>query len=126
MNNIYKRRNNMKDKVVMLRTLGGEFIIGFEDNSDIVDANGNTQSTSDTYNLKDARIFNLQMTRQGAAIAFVPIFPFNTSKNIDKIEVYKNQVLLKVDEDLIDAEIINGYKSHISGIDLSASNKFVM
>lgn len=114
-------------KVVMFRTIGGEFIIGMEDNTSVVGPDGKVQEDNqDTYKITDARIFNLQMTRAGAAVAFVPIFPFSTAKNLDNIEIKKSAVLLKVTEDQLDGEIINGYKGHITGIDLSAQNKFVM
>lgn len=111
----------------MLRLIGGEFIIACLDETSIVKPDGTPEEGSgDTYKLKDARVFNLQMTMKGAAIAFVPIFPFSPNKNLDKIEIDKKVVLLKVDEKDIDGEILNGYKSNISGIDLSASSKFVM
>lgn len=115
----------MATEVTMIRTIGGEFIIGTQDKPIIIDGE-KTVDTSDTYTLVNARIFNLQMTRQGAAIAFIPLFPFSTSKNIDTLVIDKRNVLIKVDEDLLDGEIINGYKSNITGIDLSAANKVVI
>jgi Icc-related predicted phosphoesterase len=111
----------MNNKIVMIKTVGGEFIIGKLDDIETVGEPIN----NDTIKLTDSRIFNIQMTNKGAAIAFIPPFPFSTGKIISDIEIYKSSIILMVNENDIDLEIINGYKSNISGIDLSASNKIV-
>jgi hypothetical protein len=113
----------MKQRVIMVRTVSGEFIIGTENTETVIAEDGSTiESNCNAISLKDARIFNIQMTGKGAAIAFIPPFPFCTTKIISDIEIDKSNVILVVDEKDIDTEIINGYKSNISGLDLSAAN----
>lgn len=112
----------MNDKIVMIRTISGEFIIGSINNVEIV---GET-TNDDVIKLKNSRIFNIQMTGKGAAIAFIPPFPFSTAKIMDEIEVHKSAIIMTIEEKDIDLEIVNGYKSNISGIDLSASNKVII
>jgi len=118
----------MKEKVVMVRTIGGEFIMGSQDDCDIVSADGKVQAQdTDKIILKHARIFNIQMTGRGAAIAFIPPFPFSQQVKHDDLELSSSIIMLKIDESDIDAEIVNGYKSNITGLDLNTgSNKFVM
>lgn len=118
----------MKEKVIMVRTIGGEFIIGSQDDCDIVRADGSVQSSesSGKTRLKHARIFNIQMTGRGAAIGFMPPFPFSQQVKNDDLEIDNSVILLKVDESDIDNEIVNGYKSNITGLDLSAANKVVL
>ena len=79
----------MKEKVIMVRTIGGEFIIGSQDDCDIVGADGSVQSSesSGTTRLKPARIFNIQMTGRGAAIGFMPPFPFSQQVKNDDLEI---------------------------------------
>ena len=112
----------MNNKIVMLRTSSGEFIIGTINDVEIV---GETPN-NDVIKLKDTRIFNIQMTGKGAAIAFIPPFPFCTTKIIGDVEIHKSGIIMIIDEKDIDLEILNGYKSNISGIDLSASNKVII
>ena len=116
-----------KDKIVMLRVVGGEFIIGKIDNVVVVDENSNIQSESkNKIKLTDARGFIV--TSRG--IAFMPIFPYTQTEShintLSKIEVDKSIVLKEIDETYIDGEIINAYKSSVSGIDMSASNKGII
>lgn len=110
----------MADKITMVRTYQGEFIIGYRDDSCVVLEDGSMPETDDL-NLKDARIFQLQMTSRGAAIGLVPVFPFSNINKCDKITLKRSQIMVEVDESQIDGEICNAYKSEISGIDLSAS-----
>lgn len=112
----------MNNKIVMVRTISGEFIIGTINDVEIV---GEEQKPN-VLRLKDSRIFNIQMTGKGAAIAFIPPFPFCTTKIMADIEIDKSNIIMEVNEKDIDLEIVNGYKSNISGIDLSASNKVVI
>ena len=118
----------MDSKIIMLRLIGGEFIIGKKDTSTIVDANSNVCENDNKIRLNEARVFSVQMTGRGAAIAFLPVFPF-TEKPIsvlNNIEVDKSVILQVINEQYIDGEILNGYKSNISGIDLSAANKGII
>jgi len=118
----------MKEKVLMVRTIGGEFIMGSQDDCDIVAADGSVQSQDSKKTiLKHARIFNIQMTGRGAAIAFIPPFPFSQQVKHDDLEIDNSVILLKIDESDIDPEIVNGYKSNITGLDLNTgSNKIVI
>lgn len=118
----------MANKIVMLRIVGGEFLIGSLDTSTVIDSNGNGIDTSNKICLKETRVFNIQMTQRGMAIAFIPPFPFtkNQTSALECVEIDKSIVVLRVDEDQIDPEIVNSYKSNISGLDLSAANKGII
>jgi len=106
----------MSSKVKMLRTVGGEFYIGEHELQD-----GEVQN--DTITLKNIRVFSMQMTGNGqAGIAFIPVFPFSPSKRFETLTFTKDQYILVADEEEIDGQIVNGYKSNVTGIDLSASN----
>lgn len=112
----------MNNKIVMVRTISGEFIIGTINDIEIV----GEETKTNVLRLKDSRIFNIQMTGKGAAIAFIPPFPFCTTKIMSDIEIDRCNIVMEVEEKDIDLEIVNGYKSNISGIDLSASNKVII
>lgn len=119
----------MENKIVMLRLIGGEFLIGQKDDTAIVDENSMVATEdTDKIRLTDARVFSVQMTGRGAAIAFLPLFPFTEKpiKELGKVEIDKSVVLQVIDEMYIDGEIKNGYKSNITGIDMSAANKGII
>ncbi len=120
----------MENKIVMLRLVGGEFLIGQKDDSTIVDENSMVASedNNNKIRLTDVRVFSVQMTGRGAAIAFLPLFPFTEKpiKELGKVEIDKSVVLQVIDEMYIDGEIKNGYKSNITGIDMSAANKGII
>lgn len=118
----------MENKIIMLRLLGGEFLIGQKDDSTIVDENSMVASEDNKIRLTDARVFSVQMTGRGAAIAFLPLFPFTEKpiKELGKVEIDKSVVLQVIDEMYIDGEIKNGYKTNVTGIDMSAANKGII
>ena len=125
-----KELNQMdkKEKIVMLRLVGGEFLIGKLDEAIVVDENSNVQDNGNKINLEDARVFSIQMTGRGAAIGLLPLFPFTKSeiKALGRAEIDKSIVIQVVDENYIDGEILNAYKSNVSGIDMSAANKGII
>lgn len=93
--------------VVMVKIIGGEFIIG-----------SFKEETNDHIELSESRSFQIQMTASGAAIALPPVFPFGTLKSKD-IKISKNHIIVMARGDEIDKEISNAYMSQISGLDLS-------
>lgn len=118
-----------KEKIVMLRIVGGEFLIGKIDDAIVVDENSTVPvDSSNKIKLTEARVFNIQMTGRGAAIGFMPIFPFTQTeiKALGRIEIDKSIVIQTIEEMYIDGEILNAYKSNITGIDMSASNKGII
>ena len=110
------------DKVVMVRTASGEFILGFrkEPQSTIVEPGGTHR---EVVSLKQARIFSVQRTANGPAIALIPIVPFVSDiKKYENIDLDISQVYAVVEEEDLDGEVVNAYKSNVTGIDLSAAN----
>ena len=125
---IITKEYKMDSKIIMLRLIGGEFLIGQKDNTSIVDENSMVAEDSNKIKLKDVRVFSVQMTGRGAAIAFLPLFPF-TEKPIPELgnaEIDKSVILQVIEEKYIDGEILNGYRSNITGLDLSAAKKGII
>jgi len=125
----------MKEKIVMLRLIGGEFIIGTVDEAVVIDENSNIDTeksiintTYDKIRLNDAKVFEIQQTLKGVAIALIPMFPFGNTryKELDRVEINKSVVIQTIDEKYIDGQIINAYRSNVTGIDMSASQKDII
>lgn len=94
----------MKDKVAIVRTVGGEYFIGTVDND------------SDTnITLKDTRVIMSQMTPNGVGTFAAPLVPF-AIKSPENITINKNYIICIVEEDNIVKDLLNGYKSQITGI----------
>ena len=99
------------EKIKIIRTIQGEYFIGEVANSD-----GGICET-DKITLNHVRKLASQMTMNGAAaVMLIPVcIPINI-KPIDTIEVPKSFVLFDIDEDNVQKELIDEYKSEISGI----------
>lgn len=111
----YMENNN----VTVLRLYSGEMIIGME-----------TQHTAELscnspigYDLKDPRTIVMVPTMRGDIhIAMKPICaPFAVKRLEKEITVPFGQVMFKLDQSEIDKELVNGYKSEISGIKIASA-----
>ena len=56
------------------------------------------------------------------------MFPFGNTryKELDRVEINKSVVIQTIDEKYIDGQIINAYRSNVTGIDMSASQKDII
>lgn len=99
--------------VIVIKTFGGEFLIGTlvskpEDNENHL------------YIIEEARVIQIQLTPTGAAVGFTPLFPFGNLKD-KQVKIKDSNVLVAAIGDEIDIELVNGYISKVTGLDLSAA-----
>ena len=78
-------------------------------------------SFSDTYSLDNPREVGIMPTMTGSIqMALTSVCaPFKVKRLKDHIDIPKTQVMFNLNADEIDSELINGYKSEISGIKLA-------
>ena len=102
------------DKVVMLKLYNGDFMIGTIDSE--------AKDDSKIF-LNDPRDFAIMPTMSGGIqVALRPICsPFKSNRLKKACEVRKDQILFILNEDEIDNEVVNGYKSEISGIKIASA-----
>ena len=106
----------MNQKVVVIRTVSGEFFIGFkkeelENSNDPV----NTIRINMAITLTDPRNLSVVMTPQGPRISASPIVPF-ANQDPKEISIPKSFVLAEIEEDNLNDQIVKGYKTEVSGI----------
>ena len=101
-----------ENKVVMLKLYNGDFIIGTVDNE-----------LDGIIYLNDPRNFMMMPTMTGDLhVALRPISsPFKSSRLKKACEIRKDQIMFMLNEDEIDNDVINGYKSEISGIKIATA-----
>lgn len=107
------------NNVTVLRLYSGEMIIGMEDPLE-----GNSDKPIFTeYKLKDPRTIMMVPTMRGDIhIAMKPVCaPFAVKRLEKEIAVPLSQVMFKLDQSEIDKELVNGYKSEISGIKIAST-----
>lgn len=111
----YMENNN----VTVLRLYSGEMIIGTED---LREGNSEKPILAE-YRLKDPRTIVMVPTMRGDIhIAMKPICaPFAVKRLEKEIAVPFGQVMFKLDQSEIDKELVNGYKSEISGIKIASA-----
>ena len=101
-----------ENKVVMLKLYNGDFIIGTIDNE-----------LDGIIYLNDPRNFMMMPTMTGDIhIALRPISaPFKAPRLNKSCEIRRDQIMFMLNEDEIDTDVINGYKSEISGIKIATA-----
>lgn len=105
---------NEKSKIVLVKLYCGDYIIGEESNNRVV--NGKLC-------LDNPRIFGIAPTAVGSVgIVFQPVCLFS-SKAKKQLDINENEIMCKVDEDEINKEIVNGYKSDVTGIKIASSSE---
>ena len=105
------------EKTVMLKLYNGDFIIGTADSKCIDD------DSCISIVLNDPRAFTMMPTMTGGmSVALHPVcMPFKSARLKKELDVRKDQVMFILNEAEIDSEIINGYKSEISGIRIATA-----
>ena len=107
------------DNVTVLRLYSGEMIIGTE-----MPPTAELSSTSPIgYDLKDPRSIVMVPTMRGDIhIAMKPVCaPFSVKRLEKELVIPFGQVMFKLDQSEIDKELVNGYKSEISGIKIAST-----
>lgn len=120
-------------KIALVKLYNGDFIMG-----------ECTENTTDTHLcMQNPRQLMMMPTMAGTmSMALKPIcFPFRCERLKGEVRLESNQILFTMWEDEIDNDIINGYKSEVSGITIasaaeaasiastpkaSSSNKFII
>ena len=99
-------------KVVLLKLYNGDYIIG-----ECSAENTVAGKTS----LDNPRIFGMVPTSVGSlGVVFQSICPF--SQKVKKhIDINDNEIMCKVGEDELSKELVNGYKSEITGIRIASA-----
>ena len=99
----------MAKKINIYKLYSGGVIIGELDSEN-----------ENEYVLSNPRNIAPQMTMQGYVLAMSELIPHKiiTSKKIDTVNLLKSQVMIVVDETDVIKEIIDEYRSDISGIDI--------
>lgn len=100
----------MADKIALIRTATGEYFLGMK----------KEQENADVVVLTQARNLVPQMTKNGVGVAAAQIVPF-AIKSPDEISIPKNLIMAEIPEENIIASIISGYKSEITGLDLTTA-----
>ena len=106
----HKYYKTMNNEITLLKLYNGSLILGEL-----------TDGFSDTYSLDNPREVGIMPTMTGSIqMALTSVCaPFKVKRLKDHIDIPKTQVMFNLNADEIDSELINGYKSDISGIKLA-------
>ena len=104
------------EKVMMLKMYNGDFIIGSVDEHSLNDA-------TNMISVHNPRNFVIIPTMEGRVqVALQPICsPFKCLRLSKECELRRDQVMFMLNEDELDNEVVNGYKSEISGIKIATA-----
>lgn len=105
------------ENIVVLRLYSGEMIIGK------LNLFSDELSDMQYYELEDPRsIMMVPTMRGGVHIVIKPVCsPFAVKRLEKSLTVPCDQVMFKLDQSEIDKELVNGYKSEISGIKIASA-----
>lgn len=105
------------NNIILLKLFNGEMIIGEEDEN----ACNLSCEIKTGYKLNNPRSVGIIPTMTGSVqIAMTSICaPFKVKRLKEYIYIPNEQVMFELHEDEIDNELINGYKSEISGIKIA-------
>lgn len=105
-------------KIVMVKLYNGEFVIGTVDPVQLDDL-------SSCIAIDDPRSFMMVPTATGTiGVALRPVCaPFKCPRLEKSLEVNRDQIMFMLDESELDTDVVNGYKSEISGIKIASSSE---
>lgn len=111
---------NTKTKIVLVKLYSGDYIIGEVYNN---------ASQVGSYVMKNPRQIIMMPNMSGSmSVALKPVcFPFTSKRLKDEITIEKTQIMFTLLDELgeIEKEIINGYKSEITGIKIATAAESV-
>lgn len=102
------------ENISILKLYNGDYIIGSISSND---------ESSKTLVLNDPRSFIMMPTMSGnLQVALRPVcVPFKSSRLDKEISIRRDQVMFILNEDEIDKEVINGYRSEVTGIKMAST-----
>ena len=105
------------ENIVVLRLYSGEMIIGK------LNSFSDELSDEQYYELEDPRSIMMVPTMRGDVhIVIKPVCsPFAVKRLEKSLTIQCSQVMFKLDQSEIDNELVNGYKSQISGIKIASA-----
>ena len=100
--------------IELVKLYNGDFIIG-EVHAENV--------SEDALEMKNPRqVMMMPNMAGGMAVALKPVcFPFNCERLKENISLKSSQIMFIMTEDDLDKELVNGYKSEISGIKIASA-----
>lgn len=109
----------MNTHIILLKLFNGEMIIGEEVNDITLSCNVKTG-----YSLNNPREVGIMPTMTGSVqMALTSVCaPFKVKRLKDFIHIPYSQVMFALNENEIDNELIQGYKSEISGIKIATQS----
>lgn len=101
-------------KIAMIKLYNGDFIMGEVDENN---------SDSKSLHIGNPRQLMMMPTMAGSmGMALKPIcFPFRCERLKNSMNIEASQILFTLWEEEIDTDIINGYKSEVSGIKIASA-----
>ena len=111
------QENNTASEIVLVKLFSGDMILGEKDQSNASPEELNT-------NLKNPRMVAIAPTMTGQVrIALGSVCePFNVKRLKEFISIPKTQIMFELSEEEIDMELVNGYKSEVSGIKIASAS----
>lgn len=105
-----------KEKIVMLKLYSGDMLLGKKEEEC-------EKPGASVVALKDPRIVALASTMSGSVrVALGPVCgPFDVKRLRDALDVQKSQIMFELSEDEIEGELLNGYRSDVSGIKIATA-----
>ena len=98
------------DKITLIKLVSGEFIIGSISSDD---------KSSEDIELWNPRTIQFMASPMGQVdIRFMPICMF-TAKEPKFITIQRTHIVFQYDEEKIQPDLVKGYRSHISGIQVA-------
>ena len=106
---------NEEGPITLVRLYNGRMIIGKADNE--------VEATAEKCHLTDPRSILMAPTASGTmGIVLAPVCePFKVQRLEKEISIHYSQIMFSLDESEIDSELVNGYKSEISGIKIATA-----
>lgn len=105
----------MNEDIVLLKLFGGDFIIGAISHSEDVPAG--------SIKLINPRIVAIIPGMGGKVSVMMANVcePFSVKRLKEAITIPESQVMFKLETDEIEKELVNGYKSNVSGIKIASA-----
>lgn len=110
---------NVKEKIKLVKLFSGDMIIGSVEEPD-----GGAPMMDFNVNLNNPRQVAIMPTMTGTMRVGLGTVcePFKVKRLRDFISIPKSQVMFTLDESEIDSQLVNGYKSEVSGIAFASAS----
>ncbi len=105
------------EKVVCLKLVSGEFVIGYKSEK---------QEFTDKITLNNLRSIFIQPTPTGLSMGIGPFIIPMAIKTPEEISFPNSGIICEIEEDNISKQMVDGYKSEVSGIVTSANSGIIL